>query len=463
MTTLPHVSRKSFLSRLRRSGLLTGEELDRARGVAPLTHRGRVLARALVEHRILTRFQAERLLVGRTEGFLLGQYVVLEELGRGGMGRVYKARHRGLNRLVALKVLAPELTRTERTRELFLREVRAAAQLAHPNIVTAYDASESGGRYYLVLEYVDGPNLEQLVARRGRLDVGLACDVVRQAATGLQCAHTAGMVHRDIKPGNLLLSVVRGPLPIGHIPEGPPRSPYDPGPDHGSTELAAVVKITDFGLARLQGPHGAACHETIITRPNTVMGTPDFLSPEQARNLHNTDIRSDLYSLGCTLYFLLTGQVPFPGGTSLEKLLRHNTEQPMPVEQLRPEIPTAVAAMVRKLMAKSPEQRFQHPADVAEALAPFSTGGPTPWEGLHPTVSALPELDTPVSGLVDPLVDTPSPGLTPLTTEALPARSLPPNLPPVSRSVWGSVLPWLLLGAGGLLALAAGVAALYPW
>ena len=403
MTTPRYVSRRTFLSHLRRSGLLSAEQLQRAQQLLPEATRGRILARGLVEQGLLTRFQAERLLVGRTDGFVLDQYVVLEELGRGGMGRVFKARHRTMNRIVALKVLAPGLTNTERARDMFLREVRAVAQLVHPNLVTAFDANLVGDRYYLVLEYVDGPNLDQLVRARGPLAVGQACDFVRQAASGLQCAHLAGMVHRDIKPANLLVQ----------------RRAADGGP--------GLVKVSDFGLARLQvTPDAADCAGTLVTRPNTVMGTPDFLSPEQARNLHNTDIRSDLYSLGCTLYFLLTGRVPFPGGTSLEKLIRHNTEQPTPVEELRPEVPAPLAAVIRRLMARKPEERFRTPAELATALEPFSVRGPTPWEPTRPSSDPDLELATPNPEGSDPLmpvggraVETLPPhlGLTPLSAD----------------------------------------------
>src|SRR5262249_31247827 len=268
------------------------------------------------------------------------QYVILEELGRGGMGRVYKARHRHLDRVVALKVLAPDLTRTERARTMFLREVRAVAQLAHPNLVTAFDANLGGDRYYLLLGSVDGPNLDQLRRGSGPLAVGQACDFVRQAASGLQCAHKAGMVHRDIKPANLLVQ----------------RRANDGSP--------ALVKVSDFGLARLQEAGEDERAGSIVMRPNTVMGTPDFLSPEQARSLHDTDTRTDLYSLGCTLYFLLSGQVPSPGGTSMEKLIRHNTEEPVPLEKQRPDVPPPVAAVVRKLMAKKPDDRLQTAAEL---------------------------------------------------------------------------------------------------
>ena len=305
MAASQSVDRQTFLSHLRSSGLVPEGTLRSAS--LPDTNRGRLVARALVESGLLTRFQAERLLAGRTAGFLLGQYRILDQIGRGGMGRVFKAEHLTMQRIVALKVLSPGLVDNERAHELFLREVRAAAQLVYPNIVTAYDANQIDGRYFLVMEYVDGLNLDQLVRKQGPLSVGLACDYVRQVAIGLQRAHALGMVHRDIKPANILAQ------------------------RHGvSEDSPGLVKISDFGLARLQTP-GAATHSpnnagTILTRDNTVMGTPDYLSPEQSRSLHKTDIRSDLYSLGCTFYFLLTGQVPFPGGNSLEKLIRHSTE-----------------------------------------------------------------------------------------------------------------------------------------
>src|SRR5436305_239040 len=239
----PHIDRTAFLANLRQSRLLTDEQWEEVVPRLPESRRGRVLARALVERGLLTRFQAERLLIGRTSGFFLGQYRILEEIGRGGMGRVYKAEHRTMGRVVALKVLAPELLSNPRAVELFQHEVRAAGQLHHPNIVTAYDANRSGGRYYLVLEYVDGPNLGQLVRKRGPLSVGLACDYVRQAALGLQHAHHLGMLHRDIKPANLLVQR-RG------------QEPGSPG----------LLKVSDFGLARLTEPNDK---ESRSRRPNT--------------------------------------------------------------------------------------------------------------------------------------------------------------------------------------------------
>jgi serine/threonine-protein kinase len=349
----PSVDRRTFLDNLRRSGLLNARELRAVVRTLPLAGDGREVAAALTRAGVLTRFQADLLLAGRTRGFLLGQYSILDHIGKGGMGRVYKAMHRTMKRVVALKVLAPELVKTEKAREFFKREVRATARLLHPNIVTAYDANKVGGRYYLVMEYVDGPNLDQLVRRRGPLPVGLACEVVRQAAVGLEYAFGMGMVHRDVKPSNLMVTRA--------------------GP--GS---AVQVKILDFGLARLQEAEDAvlAGSGTIQAPPNTVLGTPDYLSPEQCRSLHTTDIRSDLYSLGCTFYYLLAGKVPFPGGSSLEKLLRHGSETAVPVEEHRPGVPPEVAGIVRRLMEKSPAARFQTPAELVAALAPFCRVGP---------------------------------------------------------------------------------------
>jgi serine/threonine-protein kinase len=341
----------TILTRLRESGLLSESDLLRANELALEMPRGKALARALVEHGLLTHFQAGMIYRGRTEGFTLGQYRILDQLGRGGMGRVFKAEHQTMNRVVALKVLSPELMRTERARRLFQREVRAAARLVHPNIVTAFDANQAGDRHYLVMEFVDGPNLHDLVKERGPLPVGQACEFIRQAAIGLQYAHEMGMVHRDIKPGNLLVQI---------------------------SGKNCVVKVLDFGLARLYDPATSqpAKPDSVHSAEHQVMGTPDFLSPEQARNLNSANIRSDLYSLGCTMYFLLTAQVPFPGGTMLEKLVRHASEPEVPVHQLRADLPVEVSAIIARMMAKQPQDRFATPLEVAQALAPYSELGP---------------------------------------------------------------------------------------
>jgi serine/threonine-protein kinase len=371
MATPPSPDRETFLALLRQSGLVSEQQLKAVAAYLPAGNRGRPVARALMELGLLTRFQAERLLAGISGGFFQKQYRILDELGRGGMGRVFKAEHNTMKRVVALKVLSPKVFEKDRAHQLFAREMQAASKLNHPNVVTAFDADEVNGRFFLVLEYVNGPNLDQLVRQKGPLPVGQACDFVRQAALGLEAAHRLGMVHRDIKPANLLLQ---------H------------GDDDGQNQFG-VVKISDFGLARINEPESPTAERpgTILAKANTVMGTPDYLSPEQARDLHKTDIRSDLYSLGCTFYFLLTGRVPFPGGSPFEKLVRHSAEEPTPVEQLRSKVPPEVVAIVRRLMAKRPEGRFQTPRELADALAPFAVNSPASWSAAaQPAADPLP-------------------------------------------------------------------------
>jgi serine/threonine protein kinase len=285
----------------------------------------------------------DRLQQGDTQPLSLGQYRLLDELGRGGMGRVYKALHTIMGRVVAIKVISPELVSDPVAVEWFRREVRASTQLNHPNIVMAYDANEAEGMHFLVMEYVHGRTLETLVRERGPLPIAHAVALMRQAALALQHAHDKGMVHRDIKPSNLL------------IPHSEDDAPSD-----------ALVKILDFGLARLQGKTKG---DTIALRGEAgVLGTPDYIAPEQSRDIHSADIRSDLYSLGCVLYFALAGRVPFPGDNAMEKLVKHLMEQPEPVEKARPGVPPQLADIVRRLMAKEPAQRYQTPAELVREL-----------------------------------------------------------------------------------------------
>jgi serine/threonine protein kinase len=347
------MDRDTFLQNLRSSRLLTSQQFRLVVDKLGRLQDAREIAKALATWKLLTKFQARMLLLGRTAGYFLGPYKILDLLGHGGMGRVYKAVHQTMNRVVALKVLTTQLVNTERAKELFLREVQAAAHLSHPNIVMAFDANESDGRHYLAMEYVAGPNLERHVKKHGPLPVGLACEIVFQTANGLQYAFEKGMVHRDIKPANLILH-------------------QEPGAD------TIQVKILDFGLARL-AHRDIALSKTLATKENTVMGTPDFLSPEQSRDVHDTDIRSDLYSLGCTFYFLLTGQVPFPGGNTVDKVIRHNSDEPQKLEELRPDVPRKIARIVRKLMAKNPRERFQSPEELMDALAPNAAPSAMDW------------------------------------------------------------------------------------
>jgi serine/threonine protein kinase len=329
------VHRLTLFKRLRDSRLVGGEQLGRLAGRFPAGVPAHAVVAALVNDGTLTRYQAQRLWAGKEKGLVLGQYRVLDELGKGGFGRVYKAVHTLMGRVVALKVIAPELVEDRRARDWFKREVLAVTQLCHPNIVMAYDADDVEDVLFLAMEYVDGPSLEALVRQGGPLPAGPACAMMRQAAQALQYAHEKGVVHRDVKPANLLVA-----RPADD-PGGPP-----------------VVKVVDFGLARLQRP-GASSQTLMLQNGKGFVGTPDFVSPEQARDVHAVDIRSDLYSLGCTFYYALSGHRPFPGASVVETVAKHLHEEARPLDAVGAEVPARVAGVVRRLMAKDPAKRFQ--------------------------------------------------------------------------------------------------------
>jgi Tol biopolymer transport system component len=266
-------------------------------------------------------------------------YAVLRELGRGGMGAVYEAFHSALGRRVAVKLLHPEFLRHPAAVARFRREVRAAGRLVHPNLVTAFDAGQAGDRHFLAMELVEGENLADLLGRRGPLPVAEACALVRQAALGLEHAHRGGLVHRDVKPHNLMRAA------------------------------DGTVKVLDFGLAALASDRPA---DGGSTGPNAVLGTPDYMAPEQAEDARAADARADVYSLGCTLFHLLTGRAPFAGRTVLLKLLAHRGDERPSACALRPEVPAALDAVLRRALARRPGERFGAAAELAEALAPFT-------------------------------------------------------------------------------------------
>jgi eukaryotic-like serine/threonine-protein kinase len=344
---------------LRRADLLTPSQiLKLASELLPsLSEDPQELAFALVQRGWLTSYQAEQVLLGNAQQLVLGGYRLLAPLGSGGMGLVYKAWQKKLNRTVALKVIRPELMNQNRAAaERFRREALAVAQLSHPNIVSIYDADEVGDTHFIVLEFVDGPDLERLVQEGGPLPVALACEYVRQAALGLQHAYEAGLVHRDIKPSNLLIS----------RPESARRGGDGAGWNEWGTSFSrGLVKILDMGLARMESMLES---KASLTREGAMMGTPDYVAPEQAVDASSVDIRADLYSLGGTFYYLLTGQLPFPGGTVIEKLLKHQQSEPVPIEETRSDVPEEIRLVVRRLMAKSPLQRFQTPIELVLAL-----------------------------------------------------------------------------------------------
>jgi WD40 repeat protein/serine/threonine protein kinase len=318
--------------------LLEPEQLEEVtHKLWPAFPEARALARELMVRGWLSPYQVNHLLQNRGRELILGSYILMERLGEGGMGRVFKARHMHMRRVSAIKIIRKECVANPDAIRRFRREIEAVAHLSHPNVVTAFDADQAGDTHFYVMEYVEGCDLDKLIKQRGPVPIGDACDYIRQAAQGLQHAFERGMVHRDIKPSNLLL-----------------------------TSKGSVIKILDLGLARL---HLADAESTsTLTMEGSIAGTPDFISPEQARNSRQADIRSDLYSLGCTLYFLLTGRVPFPGGNLTEKLLKHQFDEPTPVAQLRPEVPAGVVAVIDRLLAKRPEHRYQTPAELAATL-----------------------------------------------------------------------------------------------
>ncbi len=350
----------TFLDQLKSSGLLAEDQLADVSGRFSNSAVDVVVSH-LVDRGLLTPFQVKQLHAGQSKGLVLGQYHLLDELGRGGYGCVYKARHKLMNRIVALKVIAPERVEDSRARAWFRREVLAATQLTHPNIALAYDADEIDGILFFAMEFIDGLNLDALVRQRGPMPIGTTCEMLLQTAKALQYAHEKGMVHRDIKPANLL------------IPHGAIAGPGSPPSPQASTQDArpVLVKVVDFGLARLQS--SSSNNTLVLQNERGFVGTPAYVSPEQARNVHEVDIRSDIYSLGCTFYYALVGRPPFHASTPLEIVVQHLEKEPEPIERLRPEIPSALASIIRRMMVKKPEKRFQTPAELLGELGFFYT------------------------------------------------------------------------------------------
>jgi serine/threonine protein kinase len=300
----------------------------------------KVFANQLVRDGLLTPFQAQQLLAGRHRNFTFGKYRLLEPLGAGGMNKVFLCEHVVMRNRVAVKMLPRKKNEDPAKVARFFREARAVAALDHPNIVRAHDIDTSNEKYhYLVMEYVDGISLHDFVAKRGPLDPAHAANYIAQAAAGLEHIHQAGMIHRDLKPANLLL------------------------------DRAGVVKILDLGLARFEDDE-----ERITERYNdtSILGTVDFLSPEQTMLDGKLDIRSDIYGLGATFYFLLTARVPFEGNNLMKKLIAHQQSEPEAVEKLRSDVPPKLLKIQTRMMAKKPKQRFQTPAELLEALAPWT-------------------------------------------------------------------------------------------
>lgn len=339
MSTVPE---PDILAVARSIHLLTEEQLQSLRlWASEKSPDAMGMATELLRRKLVTVFQAKYLLKGRGPELILGPYLLQDKLGEGGMGRVYKALHMRLGRETAVKVIRKEKLAKTSVVQRFRQEIRAASQLSHPNIVLALDADEVNGIHYFAMEYIEGVDLGRLVQEKGPLPVIVACDYIRQVAAALQHAWEQGLVHRDVKPSNILVT-----------PKG-------------------KVKLLDLGLAHL-ATLSQSDQETRITQEGIVLGTPDFVAPEQWQNPLTVSCQADVYSLGGTLYFLLSGRVPFEGESAAEKLVRHVTMPPPSVRTVRPDIPEELDSYIRWMMAKKPEDRPQTPVAVRIALTPFA-------------------------------------------------------------------------------------------
>ena len=402
-----------FLALIRQSKLLDElaleGQLQQLRDTGALPERPDDLAKLWIERGILTPFQADGLLQGRWRGFFVGPYRVLEQIGAGGMGCVYLCEQESPRRRVAVKVLPLAKALNPAALERFYREAKATGILDHPNLIRAYDVGEDREIHWLALEYVDGASLGEIVRRHGPLSLPRAAHYLRQAATGLQHAFEVGLVHRDIKPSNLMV-------------------------DRGGT-----VKLLDLGLARFFDDN-----TDNLTRKygESALGTADYVSPEQADDSHTVDIRADIYSLGATGYFLLTGRPPFDEGTITQKVVWHQIRDPKPIRDTRPDLPPEFVAVVEKMMAKSRTDRFQTPSEVVAALAAWTQAPiPPPAEHEMPRLAQLGDTSKPTAS-----------GSCEITPTAAPAGEKPPGVPGPSRPL-GTLTVAIGLLLAGLLAV----------
>ncbi len=329
---VPH----DLLPVIRNSGVLSDRQFNDVKAkvlAGDYPTDSKALAERLIREKIITEYQARRLLANKPNGMILGKYVILDRIGSGSMGRVYKAQHQLMGRIVALKIIAPEIVSNERAVARFYREMRLVGRLDHPNVVRAFDADSSSNILYIVMEYVSGPSLAQML-KNGALPPADVVGYAAQAALGLAHAHEQGIVHRDVKPSNLLVTDDK------------------------------LVKVLDLGLGVLME---ADNHATFATADGIAVGTVDYMSPEQACG-KDVDGRSDLYSLGCSMYHLITGRHAFPGDNPIERLGRRINGRPVPITDLRPDLPPSLVAVLDKLMANKPQDRYQTGIEAAEAL-----------------------------------------------------------------------------------------------
>ncbi|MDP1560823.1 MAG: protein kinase [Pirellulaceae bacterium] len=333
----------NFLELVRQSQLISPEELNAAfaafEAASAKVKEGADataadLARHLIRSNLITMWQAEKLLSGKNKGFFLGKYKLLEPLGAGGMSFVYLAENQLLGQRRAIKVLPKSKVTDSSYLERFYREARAAAQLNHPNIVRTFDIDQQGDQHYMVMEFIDGEDLSSLVKRVGPLPINDAVNYLRQSAAALQHAHQAGLIHRDVKPGNLLLN------------------------------KQGQIKLLDLGLAKFTDQ----LSNLTVIHNETLMGTADFLSPEQALHSHLVDLRADIYSLGGTFYFFVAGHPPFPDGTVAQRLVRHQSVEPPTLASLRPDCPTFLSQLCEWMMRKKAEDRCRDCGEILDYL-----------------------------------------------------------------------------------------------
>lgn len=301
------------------------------------------LATAYKRAGLLTDWHIEKIFAGKYRGFFLGKYKLLGHIGTGGMSSVYLAEHMGLNDKRAIKVLPKKRVHDASYLARFKLEAQAIASLNHPNIVCAHDIDNEGDTHFIVMEFVDGLDLQMLVRRDGPLDFSTAADLIGQAGRGLQHAHERGVIHRDVKPANLLI------------------------------DQEGRVRLLDMGLALMASE---ADHSVTVANNENVLGTADYLAPEQAINSHAVDHRVDIYGLGCTLYFLLTGRPPFSDGTLAQRIIKHQNEMPRPVRELRPDCPGELEGMCIKMIQKDPKYRYQTAGEVADVFERFAKAVP---------------------------------------------------------------------------------------
>ena len=318
-----------YLAALEKSNLLGGEQFANAQSLAGQFSNASDLARALARENFLSRWQAGTLLsLGKRAQLRLGKYRLIQRLGKGGMGTVFLAEHVTMNRRVALKIVPRSIAKNRASLDRFFAEARAIAALDHPNIVQAYSVDNEMDRYFIVMEYIDGQDLQRMVETNGPMEFDRAADYLRQAAEGLAHAHARNLVHCDVKPSNLLVN------------------------------SQGVIKILDLGLARLNESDDGQ------ESGGPAMGTVDYMAPEQAMGTADFDNRADIYSLGCTLYFLLTGHPPFPEGTLAQRIVKHQTQPPRDILAQRPGTPPLLVEVCQRMMAKRPEERCQSMQEV---------------------------------------------------------------------------------------------------